>query len=137
METTQIILELITLAKQISEAEKRGEQTGLTPDELAFYNTLAHNDAAREMLGDETLKQIARELTAAIKNDIRVDWAIRESVQAKMRMTIKRLQNKYGYPPDQSEKAVAVALEQTKLMCQNESNKVGGSLRKQTESVFL
>ncbi len=120
VETTQIIMELITLAKQISEAEKRGEQTGLTPDELAFYDALADNDAAKEMLGDETLKQIARELTAAIKNDIRVDWAIRESVQAKMRMTIKRLLKKYGYPPDQSEKAVAVVLEQTKLMCQNE-----------------
>ncbi len=120
VETTQIIMELITLAKQMSEAEKRGERTGLTPDELAFYDALADNDAAKEMLGDETLKQIARELTAAIKHDIRVDWAIRESVQAKMRMTIKRLLKKYGYPPDQSEKAVAVVLEQTKLMCQNE-----------------
>ena len=121
IETTQIIMELIELAKEINEAEKRGEATGLTPDELAFYDALADNDSAREIMGDDILKQIARDLTISIKNNISVDWAIRESVQAKMKMTIKRLLKKYGYPPDKTAKAIDIVMEQTKLMCQNES----------------
>jgi len=121
IETTQVIMELIELAKKISEAEKRGEKTGLSPDELAFYDALAENESAREVMGDEILMQIARDLTTSIKNNISVDWAIRESVQAKMKMTIKRLLKKYGYPPDKTAKAVDIVMEQTKLMCQNES----------------
>lgn len=121
IETTQVIMELIELAKKISEAEKRGESTGLTPDELAFYDALAENESAREVMGDEILMQIAKDLTASIKNNISVDWAIRESVQARMKMTIKRLLKKYGYPPDKTAKAVDIVMEQTKLMCQNES----------------
>ena len=121
IETTQIIMELIELAKQISEAEKRGESTGLTSDELAFYDALADNESAREIMGDEILKQIAIDLTKSIKNNISIDWAIRDSVQAKMRMLIRRLLKKYGYPPDKSENAVRIVMEQTKLMCQNES----------------
>lgn len=122
IETTQVIMELINLAKKVTEAEKRGEKTGLSEDELAFYDALAENESAREVLGDEVLKQIARDLTVSIKNNISVDWAIRESVQAKMRMTVKRLLKKYGYPPDKSAKAVELVMEQTKLMCQNETN---------------
>lgn len=121
IETTQVIMELIELAKQISEAEKRGEKTGLTPDELAFYDALAENESAREIMGDEILMKIAKELTESIKNNISVDWAIRESVQAKMKMTIKRLLKKYDYPPDKTPRAVEIVMEQTKLMCQNES----------------
>ena len=121
IETTQVIMELIELAKQINEAEKRGESTGLTPDELAFYDALADNESAREIMGEEILKQIARDLTISIKNNLTVDWTIRESVQAKMKMIIKRLLKKYDYPPDQSETAVELVMEQTKLMCLNES----------------
>ncbi|WP_410514049.1 type I restriction endonuclease subunit R [Paenibacillus sp. BR2-3] len=121
IETTQIIMELIELAKEIAEAEKRGEATGLTADELAFYDALADNESAVEVLGDEILKQIARDLTLSIKNNISVDWNIRESVQAKMKMTIKRLLKKYGYPPDKTDRAVDTVLEQTKLMCLNET----------------
>lgn len=121
IETTQVIMELIELAKKINEAEKRGESTGLTPDELAFYDALAENESARDVMGDEILMQIAKDLTKSIKNNISVDWAIRESVQAKMKMTIKRLLKKYGYPPDKTAKAVDIVMEQTKLMCQNES----------------
>lgn len=121
IETTQVIMELIELAKQVNEAEKRGESTGMTPDELAFYDALADNESAREIMGDEILKQIASDLTQAIKNNISVDWAIRESVQAKMKMTIKRLLKKYGYPPDKTPKAVETVMQQTKLMCENES----------------
>ncbi|SCM82365.1 putative type I restriction enzyme HindVIIP R protein [uncultured Sporomusa sp.] len=121
IETTQVIMELIELAKKISDAEKRGESTGLTADELAFYDALADNESAKEIMGEDILKQIARDLTAAIKGNISVDWAIRESVQAKMKMIIKRLLKKYGYPPDKAAKAVDIVMEQTKLMCKNES----------------
>ncbi len=116
IETTQVIMELIALAKEINEAEKRGESTGLTPDELAFYDALAENESAREVMGDEILIQIARDLTVSIKNNISVDWAIRESVQAKMKMTIKRLLKKYDYPPDKTPQAVDIVMEQAKLM---------------------
>ncbi len=121
IETTQVIMELIGLAKEISKAERRGESSGLTPDELAFYDALADNESARELMGEDILKQIARDLTQSIKNNISVDWAIRESVQAKMKMIIKRLLKKYGYPPDKTAKAVDTVMEQTKLMCQNEA----------------
>ncbi|MGH4120513.1 type I restriction endonuclease subunit R [Clostridium sp.] len=120
IETTQVIMELIELAKKITEAENRGESTGLTPDELAFYDALSDNESAKEIMGEDILKQIARDLTVSIKNSISVDWAIRESVQAKMKMTIKRLLKKYGYPPDKTMKAVEIVMEQTKLMCSNE-----------------
>lgn len=122
IETTQIIMELIELAKQITEAEKRGKATGLTDDELAFYDALADNESAKEIMGDDILKQIAKDLTSAIKNSVTVDWAIRDSVQAKMKMAVKRLLKKYGYPPDKQEKAVEIVMEQTKLMCENEVN---------------
>ena len=113
-------MELMELARQINEAEKRGESKGLTPDELAFYDALADNESAREIMGEDILKQIARDLTVSIKKNISTDWAIRESVQAKMKMKIKRLLKKYDYPPDKTAKAVDIVMEQTKLMCQNE-----------------
>jgi len=121
IETTQVIMELIELAKEITDAEKRGEKTGLTSDELAFYDALAENESARDVMGDEILMEIARELTKSIKDSISVDWAIRESVQAKMKMTIKRLLKKYDYPPDKTPKAVEIVMEQTKLMCESMS----------------
>ena len=120
VETTQVIMELIELAKQVTEEDKRGRETGMSEDELAFYDALAENESAREVMQDEILKQIARELTAAIRNSMTVDWSIRESVQAKIKMVVKRLLKKYGYPPDKTEKAVEVVLEQTKLMCEND-----------------
>ena len=100
IETTQFILELIQLAKEINEAHKRGEKTGLTEDELAFYDALAENESAKEIMGDDILKQIARDLTEAIRKNLSSDWSIRASVQAKMKMIIKRLLKRYGYPPE-------------------------------------
>ena len=120
IETTQVIMELITLAKEITDAEKRGNSTGLSDDELAFYDALSDNDAAKTLMDDEILKQIAKELTKSIKNNISIDWSIRESVQAKMKMIVKRLLKKYGYPPDKTTYAVEIIMEQTKLMCMNE-----------------
>lgn len=94
---------------------------GLSDEELAFYDALADNDSARKLMSDVTLQQIAKELTQAIRANLTVDWAIRSSVQAKMRTTVKKLLKKYKYPPDQTAHAVDVVLEQTKLMCQNET----------------
>ena len=120
IETTQVIMELIDLAKHVTEEDKRGKETGMSEDELAFYDALAENESAREVMQDEVLRQIARDLTTAIRNSLTVDWTVRESVQAKIRMVVKKLLKKYGYPPDKTEKAVEVVLEQTKLMCENE-----------------
>lgn len=120
IETTQIIMELIELAKQVTKEDQRGKATGMTEDELAFYDALAENESAREVMRDEILRQIARDLTIAIRNSMTVDWSIRESVQAKIKMVVKRLLRKYGYPPDKTDKAVEIVLEQTKLMCEND-----------------
>lgn len=135
IETTQVILELIELAKNMSEAQKRGENTGLTSDEIAFYDALADNESAKEVMGDEILKQIARDLTDSIKKSMSVDWSIRASVQAKMKMVIKRLLKKYGYPPDKTDKAVETVMEQAKLMCENESVYYDGSYKEQYSKV--
>lgn len=119
IETTQVIMELIELAKQMNEMHKRGEETGLSTDELAFYDALGSNDAAVMMMGDDILKQIARDLTNTIRNNLSVDWSIRETVRAKMRLTVKKLLKKYGYPPDKQEQAVKTVMEQAELMCGN------------------
>ncbi|CEO89274.1 type I restriction endonuclease subunit R [Syntrophaceticus schinkii] len=121
IETTQVILELIELAKEMNEMNRRGEAVGLSSDELAFYDALGTNDAAVKIMGDEILKQIARDLTRTIKANTGVDWAIRESVRARMRITIKRLLKKYGYPPDKQEQAVKTVMEQAELMCGEEA----------------
>lgn len=121
IETTIVIQELIALAKQISEAQLRGQAFGLSEDELAFYDALADNESAQEVMSTDILKQIAIELTFALKNNMSVDWTVRESVQASMRMTIKRLLKKYDYPPDKTSKAIDIVLEQAKLMAQLES----------------
>lgn len=118
IEVTMLIEELIQLAKELSEAEHRGDNTGLTSDELAFYDALADNMSARDVLGTDILKEIAIELTKSIKSNMSVDWTVRESVQANMRMVIKRLLKKYGYPPDQTSKATDTVLEQARLMVQ-------------------
>lgn len=120
IETTIVIQELIALAKQISEAQQRGQSIGLSEDELAFYDALADNDSAREVMSTDILKQIAIELTTSLKNNMSVDWTVRESVQAKMRLTIKKLLKKYDYPPDKTPKAIEIVLEQAKLMAQLE-----------------
>lgn len=120
IETTQVIEELIQMAKEMNEAAKRGEDLGLVREEAAFYDALAANESAKELMGDVVLKQIAHELTQAIKNNIRVDWTLRESVRAQMRITVKRLLKKYGYPPDLEKAAIETVLKQAELMCQNE-----------------
>src|SRR5205085_6779894 len=100
IETAQVIEELIGLAKDMRAAGARGEQLGLTEDELAFYDALETNDSAVKVLGEPTLKTIARELVATVRKNVTIDWTLRENVRAQLRVLVKRILRKYGYPPD-------------------------------------
>src|SRR5699024_6925308 len=119
IETSKVIEELIELAKNIDKAVAEGEALGLNADEIAFYDALASHDTAKDVLGDEKLRAIAHELTKAIKKNMSVDWHKRESAQAKMRVTVRRLLKKYAYPPDLQKMAVDNVVEQAELMASN------------------
>jgi len=116
IETAQVIKELIQIAKEMRAAGARGEKLGLTDDELAFYDALEANDSAVKVLGDETLKKIARELVATVRKNVSIDWTIRENVRAQLRVYVKRILRKYGYPPDKQEKATMTVLEQAEVL---------------------
>jgi type I restriction enzyme R subunit len=116
IETAQVIEELLEIARKMREEEKRGINMGLTEDEVAFYDALADNESAREVLGDDTLKNIAKELVDMVRRNVTIDWAQRESVQARLRLMVKRVLRRYGYPPDKQEKATLTVLEQAKLL---------------------
>jgi type I restriction enzyme R subunit len=116
IETAQVIEELIQIAKEMRAAGARGEKLGLTDDELAFYDALEANDSAVKVLGDETLKKIARELVATVRKNVSIDWTIRENVRAQLRVYVKRILRKYGYPPDKQEKATMTVLEQAEVL---------------------
>jgi len=117
--TAEIIQELINIAKQIKEADKEGEKLGLTNDEVAFYNALEINDSAVQVLGDEQLKQIAREIAEKIRANATIDWTIRESARAKIMVLVRRTLNKWGYPPDKQQKAIDTVLKQAELFTNN------------------
>ncbi|MBI2167461.1 MAG: HsdR family type I site-specific deoxyribonuclease [Candidatus Omnitrophica bacterium] len=119
IEAARVIEELIELAKKMREAEKRGEGLGLSEDEVAFYDALEVNDSAVKVLGDETLRTIARELVTTVRNNLTIDWTLKESVQAKLRVMVKRILRKYGYPPDKEKKATETVLEQATLLCKD------------------
>jgi len=117
LEAAQVIEELIELAKEMKQAHRRGENLGLTEDELAFYDALEVNDSAVKVLGDETLQKIAKELVLAVRKNATIDWTVKESARAKLRVIVRRLLRKYGYPPDKQEKATQTVLEQAELLC--------------------
>ena len=117
--TAEIIQELINIAKEIKEADKEGERLGLTKDEVAFYNALEVNDSAVQVLGDEQLKEIAREITDKIRANATIDWTIRESARAKLMVIVKRTLTKWGYPPDKQAKAIDTVLKQAELLADN------------------
>ncbi|MBX3372592.1 MAG: type I restriction endonuclease subunit R [Phycisphaeraceae bacterium] len=117
IEAAQVIEELIALAKDMREADKRGEQLGMSQDEVAFYDALEVNDSAVKVLGEPTLQQIARELVESVRANTSIDWTIKESVRAKLRVIVKRILRKHGYPPDKQEKATQTVLEQAELLC--------------------
>ncbi len=114
--TAEIIQELINLAKEIKETDKEGERLGLTKDEVAFYNALEVNDSAVQVLGDDQLKEIAREITDKVRANATIDWTIRESARAKLMVIVKRTLTKWGYPPDKQQKAIDTVLKQAELM---------------------
>jgi type I restriction enzyme, R subunit len=116
IETAQVIEELIGLAKDMRSAHKRGETLGLTEDELAFYDALETNDSAVKVLGEPTLTKIARELADMVKKNVTIDWTVRENVRAQLRVLVKRILRKYGYPPDKQEKATQIVLEQAEVL---------------------
>jgi len=118
IEAAQVIEELIALAKEMREANARGESLGLSEDELAFYDALETNDSAVKVLGDETLLKIARELVETVRNNVTIDWTLRENVRAQLRVLVKRILRKYGYPPDKQEKATQTVLEQAEMLCE-------------------
>jgi type I restriction enzyme R subunit len=117
--TAEIIQELINIAKQIKEADKEGEKLGLNTDEVAFYNALEINDSAVQVLGDDTLKEIAREIADKVRANATIDWTIRESARAKLMVLVRRTLNKWGYPPDKQQKAINTVLKQAELLADN------------------
>ena len=114
--TAQVIEELIQLAKDIRAARARGEESGLTDEEIAFYDALAENESARQVLGEPALRVIAHELVTVIKSNVTVDWMHRESARANIRRHVKRLLRKYGYPPDLQDAAVQNVLQQAEAL---------------------
>ena len=116
IEAAQVIEELIELAREMREASARGEQLGLTEDELAFYDALETNDSAVQVLGDETLRAIARELVQTVRNNVTIDWTLRENVRANLRRHVRRILRRHGYPPDKQEQATLTVLEQAEVL---------------------
>jgi type I restriction enzyme R subunit len=116
IETAQVIEELIALAQDLREADRRGEKLELTEEEMAFYDALEVNDSAVAVLGDKTLRTIAQKLVQAIRDNITIDWTVRENVRANLRVIIKRILRKHGYPPDKQEKATQTVLEQAEVL---------------------
>ena len=115
------------LAKDIKEADRKGEDMGLDYREYAFYTALEVNDSSVAILGDEILRHIARELVETVKKNTSIDWTVRENVQAKMRIAVKKILRKHGYPPDMEMRATETVIEQAKLLAEDFSSKNYGS----------
>ncbi len=122
IEAAQVIAELVELAKKIREEKERGNELNLTEDEIAFYDALCENDSAIMEIGDDTLKKIAQELVAMLRKNTTIDWTLKEQVRAKLRVYVKKLLNKYGYPPDKQEQATKTVLEQAEVLCKDWGN---------------
>ena len=116
VEAAQVIEELIGLARDMQAADARGEQLGLTEEELAFYDALGTNDSAVAVMGDEVLSMIARRLVETVRSNTGIDWTRREDVRARLRIAVKRLLRKHGYPPDKQEKAADTVIEQAEAL---------------------
>lgn len=116
LSAAEIIQELINIGKDIKKADKEGERLGLTKDEVAFYDALEVNDSAVKVLGDATLREIAKEIADKIRANATIDWSIRESARAKMMVLVRRTLTRYGYPPDKQAKAIETVLKQAELM---------------------
>jgi len=119
LEAAQVIEELIALAKEMRAAQSRGEELGLNDDEIAFYDALADNESAQEVMGDEQLRQLAQELVERVKRNVTIDWQVRENARAKIRVMVKRLLRQYRYPPDLEQRATELVLEQAEVLCKD------------------
>jgi type I restriction enzyme R subunit len=119
IETAQVIEELIALARDMRAAGARGEALRLTEDELAFYDALETNDSAVKVLGEPALLAIARELASTVRSNVTIDWTVRENVRAQLRVLVKRILRKHGYPPDKQEKATQTVLEQAEVLSEH------------------
>lgn len=115
IEAAQVIEELIEIARTIRSLEEEGEKLGLSPDEIAFYDALAQNDSARAVMGDYKLRDLARLLVKRVRENITVDWSVREAARARLKVMVKRLLREYGYPPDQEKMATELVLVQASL----------------------
>jgi type I restriction enzyme R subunit len=114
--TVQVLEELIKLAKDIRAAHARGEETGLTGEEIAFYDALAQNRSAQDVMGEPALRVIAHELVMSLKGSVTVDWMHRDAARARMRVLVKRILRKYGYPPDLQDAVVQTVLQQAEAL---------------------
>ena len=119
VEAAQVVEELIAIAKEMRQAQDRGEELGLSDHELAFYDALEVNDSAVEVLGDETLRTIAVELVETVRQNVSIDWTMKESVRAKLRVMVKRVLLRHGYPPDKQAKAIKTVLEQAEALSED------------------
>jgi type I restriction enzyme R subunit len=116
IETAQVLQELIDLAREMRAAKQRGEELGLSSDELAFYDALEVNDSAVKILGDAVLRAIARDLVRSVKSNVSVDWTVKETARAHLRRIVKRVLRQHGYPPDKQETAVQTVLQQAEAL---------------------
>jgi len=117
IEAAEVIQQLIELAKKIRQEQQRGTKLNLTEEEIAFYDALADNQSARDVLGDAKLQTIAKEIVEIIRKNVTIDWTLRDSVKARLRVLVRRTLKKYGYPPDKQKKATETVLTQAKLLC--------------------
>jgi len=116
IDAAQVIAELIDIAKEIRESNQRGKTLDLSEEELAFYDALAANESAKQVMGDKQLAVIAVELVQQVRSNVTIDWTVKQSARAKIRVLVKRILRKYGYPPDLQEKATDLVLEQAELL---------------------
>lgn len=123
VEAAQVIEELLGLARNVRDEKSRGKQLSMTEDEVAFYDALEVNDSAVKVLGDQTLRKIALELTEMIRNSVTIDWTQRESVQAEIRLKVKKILRKYGYPPDKEKRATETVLKQAEIVAKKWAEK--------------
>jgi type I restriction enzyme R subunit len=119
IETAQVIEELIEMARQFNEAARRGDDLRLSDEEIAFYDALETNEASVRELGDDVLRRIAVELTDSLRKNVSVDWSVRETVRARLRLLVKRILRKHKYPPDREARAVELVLQQAETLSES------------------
>lgn len=119
IEAAQVMNELIRLAQDIRKAQSRGQKMGLSDDEVAFYDALADNESALQVIGEGKLRFLAQELVDRVRQSVTIDWQVRENARAQIRVMVKRILRRYGYPPDMQQRATELVLEQAEVLCKD------------------